>query len=95
LFTKNLKQKWSHKKLLHKFADLFHIADIIRKQVYCLYLLIIYRIHNVFYVFYLKSYNQWDNNSVTLILSSSELIDNNEKYEIEKIIKKQWHKNDL
>jgi len=95
LSTKNLKQKCSSKKLSHKFADSFCIADIIKKQVYYLYLFIIYQIHNVFYVFYLELYNQQNNNSITSILSSLKLIDNNEKYEIKKIIKKQWHKNDL
>jgi len=79
---KNLKQKWSHKKFLHKFADSFHITDIIRKQIYCLYLFIIYRIHNNFHVFYLKSYNQQNNNNTTSVLSSSELIDDDEKYKI-------------
>jgi len=57
LSMKNLKQKQSHKKLSHKFADSFCIADIIEKQIYYLYLFIIYRIHNVFYVFYFELYN--------------------------------------
>jgi len=42
-----------------------------------------------FYVFYLELYNQQNNNSVTLILSLSELIDDDEEYEIEEIIEKQ------
>jgi len=86
---KNLKQKCSSKKLLHKFTDSFHIADIIKKQVYCLYLLIIYRIHDVFHVFYLELYNQQNNNSIMSMLSSSELIDDDEKYKIKEIIEKQ------
>jgi len=36
-----------------------------------------------------------NNNSIMLMLSLSELIDDSEKYKIEKIIKKQWHKSDL
>jgi len=87
LSTKNLKQKHSFKKLSHKFTDSFCIANIIKKQIYYLYLFIIYRFHNVFHVFYLESYNWWNNNSVMLILSSSELIDNNEKYKIKKLLK--------
>jgi len=92
---KNLKQKCSSKKLLHKFSDSFCIANIIKKQACCLHLLIIYRIHNVFYVFYFELYNQQNNDSVTSVLSLSELIDNNEEYEIENIIEKQQHKSDL
>jgi len=95
LFMKNLKQKCSSKKLLHKFAESFCITESIKKQVYHLHLFIIYRIHNVFHVFYLELYNQQNNNSVMLMLLSSELIDNDKKYEIKKIIEKQQHKSDL
>jgi len=86
---KNLKQKCSSKKFSHKFANSFHITNVIKKQTYHLYLLTIYRIYNVFHVFYLELYNQQNNNSVILILSSSELIDDDEKYETEEIIEKQ------
>ncbi len=34
LFTKNLKQHQSNKKLSHKFIDSFQIVDIVGKQVY-------------------------------------------------------------
>ncbi len=34
LLIKNLSQKCSHKKLLHKFIKLFYIYDIIKKQTY-------------------------------------------------------------
>ncbi len=36
LLIKNLSQKCLHKKLLHKFAELFCICDIIKKQAYWL-----------------------------------------------------------
>jgi len=57
LSAKNLKQKKLSKKLLNKSIKLFHIQESINKQMYHLDLLIIYRIHSVFHVFLLKSYN--------------------------------------
>jgi hypothetical protein len=38
LSMKNLSQKRLNKKLSHKFAESFHIQDIVEKQAYCLYL---------------------------------------------------------
>jgi len=38
LSMKNLSQKHLNKKLSHKFAESFHIQDIVEKQAYCLYL---------------------------------------------------------
>ena len=90
LLTKNLSQKYSHKKLLYKFAKSFHICDIIDQQVYHLSLFISYQIHNVFHVSYLKLYSQHLNNETVPELSSSDLIDKTEKYEIEEILK--WQK---
>ena len=87
LLMKNLSQKHSYKKLLHKFAESFHICDIIDQQVYHLSLLISYQIHNVFYVFYLELYSQHLNNETVSELSSSDLINETEKYEIEEILK--------
>jgi len=49
LLMKNLNQKCSSKKLLHKFAKSFHINKSIKKQIYHLYLSVIYWIHNVFH----------------------------------------------
>ena len=90
LLTKNLSQKHSHKKLLHKFAESFCICDIIDQQVYCLSLFISYWIYNVFYVSYLKLYSQYLNNETVSELSLSDLIDETEKYEIEEILR--WQK---
>ena len=52
LTIKNLKQKRSNKKLFHKFINLFRIVDKIKTQIYRLFLSIIYRIYNIFYIFY-------------------------------------------
>ena len=69
----------------HKFIELFRVQNLVEKQIYQLSLSIIYWIHNVFHVFYLKLYQyQWDDNSVQ-ILQSSELIDDMKKYKVEKI----------
>ena len=95
LSMKNLSQKRSNKKLSHKFAESFHIQDIVRKQAYCLHLLTHYRIHNVFHVSYLKSYNQRLNDQTTLKLLSSELINKSKEYEVEEILEKQRKKDEL
>ncbi len=58
LSAKNLKQKKLSKKLLNKMIKFFCIQKFIDKQMYHLDLLIIYRIHSVFHVFLLKSYNR-------------------------------------
>jgi len=57
LSAKNLKQKKSSKKLSNKMIEFFHIQEFINKQTYCLDLSIIYKVHSVFHVFLLKSYN--------------------------------------
>ena len=72
----------------HKFIDSFKVEDLIEKQVYQLFLLTIYCIHNVFHVFYLKLYMCHDSDTSVLSLQPSELINNEEKYKIEEILKK-------
>ena len=66
-----------------------------RKQIYWLSLSIIYWIYNVFYVFYLKLYQHRQDNDSVLILQSSELIDDTEKYEVEKIQDKKKTKEEV
>ena len=56
LSTKNFKQKRLSKKLSHKFVDSFRMKNKIDEQTYRLTLSNIYRIHNIFYVSFLKSY---------------------------------------
>ncbi len=58
LSAKNLKQKKSSKKLSNKMIEFFCIQEFIDKQMYCLDLSIIYRVHSVFHVFLLESYNR-------------------------------------
>jgi len=88
LFIKNLKQKCSSKKLSHKFAESFCIAESIKKQMYHFHLFLIYQIHNVFHVSYLKPYRHKKDNSKTLYFLISELIDEREEYEMKEILKK-------
>ncbi len=95
LLIKNLSQKRLNKKLSHKFAESFHIQDIIEKQAYCLYLPTHYWIHNVFHVSYLEPYNWHLNDEITQVLLSSELINKKEEYKIEEILKKQRRKGEL
>jgi len=92
---KNLSQKCSSKKLSHKFAEPFHIQDIVEKQAYRLYLPTHYWIHNVFHVSYLKLYNQRLDNKITQVLPSLKLINEKEEYKIEEILEKQRRKGKL
>ena len=85
---KNLNQKHSSKKLSHKFAESFHINKSIEKQTYHLHLFVIYQIHNILYVSYLESYRHKEDNSEILYFLTSELIDDEEKYEVKKILEK-------
>jgi len=85
---KNLNQKHFSKKLSHKFAELFCINKLIKKQVYHLHLSVIYQIHNVFHVSYLESYKHKENNSETSYLLTFELIDEKEEYEVKEILEK-------
>ncbi len=75
LSAKNLKQKKSSKKLLNKMIKLFHIQKFINKQTYYLDFSIIYKVHSVFHVFLLKSYNRRLNDDFILDYLVLELID--------------------
>ncbi len=92
---KNLSQKRLNKKLSHKFAESFHIQDIVEKQAYRLYLPTHYWIHNVFHVSYLEPYNQHLDDKITQVLSSSKLINEKEEYKVEEVLKKQHRKGKL
>jgi len=95
LSMKNLSQKHLSKKLLNKFAESFHIQDIVEKQAYRLYLSTHYWIHNVFHVSYLKLYNWCLNNKIMQVLPPLKLINEKEEYEVEKILEKQRRKDKL
>jgi hypothetical protein len=62
---KNIHIFKSSKKLDHKYYELFKIEEIIEKQVYKLRLSHMFRIHNVFHVFLLKSYKEWFDDVIT------------------------------
>ena len=95
LLIRNLQQKCLNWKLSHKFIRPFRVQNLVRKQIYWLSLSIIYWIHNVFHVFYLKLYqHRWDNSSAS-VLQSSELIDDTEKYKVEKIQDKKKTKEEV
>ena len=75
LSAKNLKQKKSSKKLLNKMIKFFHIQKLINKQMYHLDLSIIYKVHSVFHVFFLKLYNRRLNDDFILDYLVFKLID--------------------
>ena len=74
LSAKNLKQKKSSKKLLNKTLKFFYIQEFINKQMYHLSLSIIYRMHSIFHVFLLKSYNHRLNDDFILEYLTFKLI---------------------
>ena len=79
LIIKNLKQKRSSKKLFYKFIIFFRIVNKIKAQAYCLFLSIIYRIYNIFYIFILKFYYNRDcDDASKSFMQVFELIDNDE-----------------
>ncbi len=92
LSAKNLKQKKSSKKLLNKMIEFFCIQKLIDKQIYCLDLSIIYKVHSAFHVFLLKSYNCRLNDDFILNYLVFELIDDEQEWKIEKILQKQKRK---
>jgi hypothetical protein len=92
LFIKNIKLKNSSQKFLHKFIESFRIVETMNKQVYRLILLFFYRIHDVFHVFYLKSYKRRDDDNIISEYSSSELLDDDEINEVEEILQKKISK---
>jgi hypothetical protein len=92
LFIKNIKLKKSSQKLSHKFIESFRISKTMNKQAYRLILFSFYRIHDVFHVFYLESYKRRKDDSVISKFLSSELLDDEEINEVEKILKKKISK---
>jgi len=75
LSAKNLKQKKLSKKLSNKMIKFFRIQELINKQTYCLDLSIIYKVHSVFHVFLLESYNRRLNDDSILDYLVFKLID--------------------
>ncbi len=92
LFIKNIKLKNSNQKFSHKFIKSFRIVEIMNKQVYRLIFFSFYRIHDVFHVFYLKSYKKRKDDNIISKYFSSEFLDDDEISEIEKILQKKISK---
>jgi hypothetical protein len=88
LFIKNIKLKNSSQKFFHKFIKLFRIVKTMNKQIYRLIFFSFYRIHDVFYIFYLKSYKRREYDNIISEYSSFELLDDDEINEIKKILQK-------
>ncbi len=76
LSAKNLKQKKLNKKLSNKMIEFFCIQELIDKQTYYLDFSIIYKVHSVFHVFLLESYNRRLNDDSILDYLVLKLIDN-------------------
>ncbi len=92
LSAKNLKQKKLSKKLSNKLIKFFHIRKSVNKQTYHLDLSIIYKVHSVFHVFLLESYNRRLNDDFILDYLVLKLIDDEQEWEIEKILQKRKRK---
>ncbi len=60
--------------------------------MYCLDLSIIYRVHSIFHVSLLESYNRRLNNDSILKYFTLELIDDEQEWEVEKILQKRKRK---
>ena len=92
LSAKNLKQKKLSKKLSNKMIEFFHIQKLIDKQMYHLDLSVIYRVHSVFHVSLLESYNRRLNDDSILDYLVLKLIDDEQEWKIEKILQKRKRK---
>jgi hypothetical protein len=92
LFIKNIKLKNSSQKLSHKFIKSFRIVETMNKQIYRLNFFSFYRIHDVFHVFYLKSYKRRRDDNIISEYSSSELFDDDEVNEVKRILQKKISK---
>ena len=76
LSIKNFKQKRLSKKLSHRFIDLFRIKNKINEQTYRLTLSNLSRIHNIFYVSFLKLYlHRVDDQKTKIMIKISKVID--------------------
>ncbi len=92
LFIKNIKLNNSSQKLSHKFIKSFRIVETMNKQTYRLIFFSFYRIHDVFHVFYLKSYKKRKNDNIISKYFSSELLNDDEVNEMKEILQKKINK---
>ena len=72
--------------------ELFRIQEFIDKQTYRLDLSIIYRVYSVFHVSLLESYNRRLNDDSILDYLVLELIDDEQEWEMKKILQKRKRK---
>jgi hypothetical protein len=89
---RQLQDRLKLQKLSHKFIESFRIVETMNKQAYRLILFSSYRIHDVFHVFYLKSYKRREDDSIISEYLSSELLDDDEVNEVEEILQKKISK---
>jgi hypothetical protein len=92
LFIKNIKLKNSNQKFSHKFIKSFRIVETMNKQTYRLILFSFYCIHDVFHVFYLKSYRRRKDDNIISRYFSSKFLDDDEINEMKKILQKKINK---
>ena len=97
LLIKNFNQKHLSKKMFFKFAKSFKIENKIEKQMYRLTLSSTYRIHNIFYIFLLKSYHyKADDKNAHEFMQVLNLINDDEQWKMKKIVNKtKIRKNDI
>ena len=89
LLIKNLKQKRLNKKLSHKFVESFRMKNKIDEQTYRFTLFNIYRIHNTFYVSFLKSYLHRVGDAKTkTMMQISKFIDDTKQWKMKEIMNK-------
>ena len=91
LFTKNFNNVKFKKELFYKFTKLFEIKNIVESQTYRLCLFDQWKIHFVFHIFLLKSYNS---NANIVFLTEMNFVNEDEEYEVKDILKnkKKWKK---
>jgi hypothetical protein len=89
---KNIHIFESSKKLDHKYYESFEIEESIEKQAYKLRLSHTFRIHNVFYVFLLKSYRERFDEVMT---SSSVIVDEERHDEVKLILNSRTYRKRL
>jgi len=76
------------KKLSNKLLKFFYIQKFIDKQTYHFNLSVIYKVHSVFHVSLLESYNRRLNNDSIFKYLMLKLIDDKQEWKVEKILQK-------
>ena len=71
-----------------KYIGLFRIEGVVKTQTYYLILFPFYRIYSIFYILFLEPYKRRPDIFVVPELTFLKLINNKEKYKIEKILNK-------